>query len=76
MNKTNFKKFDLQKALNGAKVVTRLGNPVTVHCLAGNKVLVTICSRLGEHMNRQVKVNLDGSRYSSKSEHFEDLMIA
>ena len=75
MKKTTFKKFNLEKALKGAKVVTRLGNPVTVNCLTGNKVLVTISSRLGAHMNRQVKVNKDGSRYSANYEHFEDLFM-
>lgn len=76
MKKTNnFKKFNLVKALKGADVVTRLGNKVKVNCKAGDKLLVTIYSKVGPYMDRQVKVNLDGSRYSANHEHFEDLFM-
>ena len=75
-NTNNLKKFNLAKALNGAAVVTRLGNDARIDCKAGDKLLVTIKSKVGAYMDRQVRVNLDGSRYSARHEHFEDLFMA
>lgn len=75
-NTNNLKKFNLTKALKGAAVVTRLGNDARIDCKAGDKLLVTIKSKVGAYMDRQVRVNLDGSRYSARHEHFEDLFMA
>ena len=75
-NTNNLKKFNLAKALKGAAVVTRLGNDARIDCKAGDKLLVTIKSKVGPYMDRQVRVNLDSSRYSARHEHFEDLFMA
>ena len=75
-NTNNLKKFNLAKALKGAAVVTRLGNDARIDCKAGDKLLVTIKSKVGPYMDRQVRVNLDGSRYSARHEHFEDIFMA
>ena len=75
-NTNNLKKFNLAKALKGAAVVTRLGNDARIDYKAGDKLLVTIKSKVGPYMDRQVRVNLDGSRYSARHEHFEDLFMA
>ena len=75
-NTNNLKKFNLTKALKGAAVVTRLGNDARIDCKAGDKLLVTIKLKVGAYMDRQVRVNLDGSRYSARHEHFEDLFMA
>lgn len=73
------KKFDVTEALNGAKVVTRLGFKVNVHCVSRGKVFCTIIKTPSSYINKekayQIKVNLDGSRYAATSPHFEDLFL-
>ena len=70
------KKFNLTAATKGKAVVTRLGNPVKIDYVGPSFILGTIKSKLGPHNDRQVRFKLDGSRYSSRSEHFEDLFMA
>jgi hypothetical protein len=67
--------FDLTAALNGAKVVTRLGNKVRVITkTVDGKVLAAVSSRCAE--DRMIKYNLDGSRWSSNTVSPDDLMMA
>ena len=72
-NTNNLKKFNLAKALKGAAVVTRLGNDVIINYKAGNKLFVTIKSKVGRHMDRRICVNLDGT--SHRHEHDDDLFM-
>lgn len=68
-------KFDLNKAFNGSKIVTRNGNKVDVICEFGGKVLVNIHKANNLGLPYQVKVNLDGSRYNANYPHHEDLFM-
>ena len=76
-NKSNKYKYEeevqFSKALNGAAVVTRLGNDVIINYKAGNKLFVTIKSKVGRHMDRRICVNLDGT--SHRHEHDDDLFM-
>ena len=74
-NNSNFKAFNLQDALNGAKVVTRIGIPVKVITVTNDGTLLAqiefgpVCRRIPE------KFNLNGNKYSG-SEHHHDLFMA
>ena len=74
-NNSNFKAFNLQDALNGAKVVTRIGIPVKVITVTNDEKLLAqiefgpVCRRIPE------KFNLNGSKYSG-SKHHHDLFMA
>ena len=70
------KKFNLKAAKAGKAVVTRLGNPVKIDYVGNDFILGTISSKAGAHMNKQVRFKLDGSRFSPRHEHFEDLFMA
>ena len=69
------KKFNLTAAKAGKAVVTRLGNDVKIDYIGPKFLLATITSKVGIHMNTQVRCNLDGSRFSPKHEHFQDLFM-
>lgn len=68
--------FDLNSALNGSKVVTRLGNDVKVICVSRGKVVANVYSHSKMKAPVQIKYNLDGSRYNKNIEHHEDLFMA
>ena len=70
------KKFNLKSAMAGKAVVTRLGNPVKIDYVGTDFILATVTSKAGSHMNAQHRYKLDGSRFSPRHEHFEDLFMA
>ena len=68
--------FDLAAALKGAAVVTRSGKKVRVITkTADNKLLVCVYGRFA-YEDRNVKYNIDGSRWSQNSISPDDLMMA
>ena len=69
------KNFNLEAALKGANVQTKSGKKVKVICKTRGKILCTVYSNVGPHMDSQVKYNEDGSRWSSKSSSDEDLVM-
>jgi len=70
------KTFNLSKALSGANVKTKSGKKCKVICVTRDKILVQVYSNIGVYSDRQVKYNLDGSRWSSKYSCDEDLEMA
>lgn len=75
LESTNSKKFDLAKALSGAKVMTKSGKTAKVICKTGNKILVAITYKIS-YLSREIKYNLDGSRWSPNYADEEDLVMA
>ena len=67
--------FDVNKALKGAKVMTKSGKRVKVICITRDKILCQVYSNVGFYYDAQVKYNLDGSRWSSKQPSDEDLIM-
>lgn len=74
-NSANYKPFNLEDALNGKPVVTRDGKKVKVVCKTKDKILVHIYNKIS-YMDMNVKMNLDGSRFSPNLTHNLDLMMA
>lgn len=71
------KNFNLIKALNGGKVMTKSGKEVKVICqTGGNKLYCFVKSNVGPYYDRYVKYNMDGSRWSPKQSDNEDLVMA
>lgn len=71
------KNFNLIKALNGGKVMTKSGKEVKVICqTGGNKLYCFVKSNVGPYYDRYVKYNMDGSRWSPKQPDNEDLVMA
>ena len=70
----NFKKFNLDEAKKGAKLVTRDGKKVKFICISHDKILATVFGKVS-YEDRQYKFNLDASRYKNLI-HNWDLMIA
>lgn len=70
---TKLKKFDIEEARKGAKVVTRLGFPVRIIAITTNKIMAVIQRGL---LSNQVaeKWNHDGTKFAN-SEHFTDLFL-
>jgi hypothetical protein len=68
--------FDLVAALKGSPIVTRSGKKVRVITkTADNKLLVCVYGRYA-YEDRNVKYNIDGSRWSQNSISPDDLMMA
>lgn len=68
--------FDLAAALKGAPVVTRSGKKVKVITkTADSKLLVCVYGRF-TYEDRNVKYNIDGSRWSQNTISPDDLMMA
>ena len=68
--------FNVEKALKGAKVMTKSGKKVKVICTTRNKILCQVYSNVGFYYDAQVKYNLDGSRWASSCPSDEDLIMS
>ena len=68
--------FDLTKAFNDSSIKTKSGKKAKIICETRGKILVHIYSNIGPGFDRQVKYNLDGSRWSKNSPCDEDLIMA
>ena len=75
-NNSNLIPFSLEAAKNGAKVVTRLGYPVRIITVSNNGEIIAVVEHGLIHRRTADKWNIDGSKYSSTSEHYMDLFIA
>ncbi|MBO5004266.1 MAG: hypothetical protein J6D03_03255 [Clostridia bacterium] len=71
-NNITVKTFNYEAAINGAEVVTRLGRKVKVIAKTNDGKILCRILGLGYEAS---KWNIDGSKYSAKSEHFEDLFL-
>lgn len=58
----SMKEFNLDEALNGAKVCTRDGRKITIICITRGKVYAKVHGSL-TYMDQSIKFNLDGSHY-------------
>lgn len=70
------KTFNLQEALKRAPVQTKAGNKALVICQTRGKILVKVYSKLASYLDKEVKYNLDGTRWSPKNPSDEDLIMA
>lgn len=72
----NPNKFNLMRALNGSKIMTRSGKKAKIICsLPNNKIFVRIFSNISSINDTTVKYNIDGSRWSPNSPNPEDLIM-
>ena len=70
----NTKKFNLEMFKNGAKVQTKLGNPVKFITIAHNgKLVVSVRPRAG--MDEVVQYNIDGKKYTGTSTMYDLEMV-
>lgn len=68
------KKFNLEMFKNGAKVQTKLGNPVKFTAVANNgKLLVTVLPRFSAMESAQY--NLDGRKYNGTDTMYDLEMV-
>ena len=70
------KNFNLEAVLKGANVQTKSGKKVKVICKTRGKILCQVYSNVGFYMDKQVKYNEDGSRWSPNHPSDEDLVMA
>ena len=71
---SNKKSVDFRNYI-GKTVNTRGGNKVKIICETRGKLYCYFMSNAGEYMNKYVKYNYDGSRWSNTSKSPEDLII-
>lgn len=70
------KKFNLMRAFNGSKIMTKSGKKAKIICsLPNNKLFVRIFSNISSINDTTVKYNIDGSRWSSNYPSDEDLIM-
>ena len=67
--------FNIERALKGENVMTKSGKKVKVICFTRGKILCQVYSNVGFYLDKQVKYNIDGSRWSSKQPSDEDLIM-
>lgn len=68
--------FNAEKALKGAKVMTKSGKTVKVICETRGKLLVKVYSKVASYLDREIKYNMDGSRWSPNVPDPDDLVMA
>lgn len=72
----DIKKFNLMRALNGSKIMTKSGKKAKIICsLPNHKLFVRIFSNISSINDTTTKYNIDGSRWSSNYPSDEDLIM-